>query len=715
MVLSVLICVDDSALTRELETAVDAAGDTYVSLTSFEDVLASQDRLRFEGVFIAWPDSTLGALRGALSAHGEEPPVFVAVCRTPGEGRDALDAGADDILLLPITKPAVAARLRVLERRKAARTARRADVESLEGRLRSHRDLFTALPDQVWKVEDGLHPVTVIDREQDEPSSSIEAAGHHLFEQTQEDGEPREFSVEATDASGNEAHYDVRVRRADSGDVFAFARDAATPTGALRALERAHDDFKTVIEAAPHGVLLHEDTRVVYLNQRSAEIIGLERDALLGQPAIAFLHPDDQQAALERVRRYMQTQLPPEPREYRALRADGEIRIVEVTPGPLVEFENRKVAVLMLRDLTETRRMMAKLSLASRMASIGTLAAGVAHELNNPLSFVITNLTVLREELAQLQGAVDPSAVTEVDEILTDIDTGALRIRDIVRDLSTWSDERANPDTTVDLSEAVVQCLRLLGSKLGGVRIHRDLATHLPVVAIPGRISQIVTNLLVNAAHAVREVEHERRIVTVRTHLEGNGFATLSISDQGPGMPESVTGRIFEPFFTTKRAGEGTGLGLWICHSLVEQMGGTIEVVSNLGRGTTVRVSIPTAPQPDGEGRYLVADDEPALGRALARMLPGRVTVVNSGAELLERIDDAEWDAVLCDYHMPDLDGVGVYEALSETAPAAAERFVLLVPAQEPAPIAAGPPRKLTKPFDRSRLNAFLAEIEDEE
>ncbi len=711
MLQSVLICIEDGATARQLESVVDAAGGTYVSLTSFEEVLLKQDRFGFDAVIVAWPSDWLAALRGTLSGHGEDPPLFVALCSHVDAALEALTAGADDALLLPLDADSVRVRLRALAHRMQARRHRRGDVELLESRQARAQNLHEALPDHVWAVT----PQLTLDPIQDDDAdpglaAAIQEAAYPHLALCRADGKTRELLVEWNTNLGARHHYDVRLIP-NQVELFVFARAVAGTGGNARALARAHDDFKTLIEQAPHGVLLHENARIVYVNQRIADILGVERDSLIGKPAISFLHPEDQQAATERVRQFLATQIPPEPREYRAITADGGVAIVEVNPGAIVEFEGRNVALLMVRDLSETRKMMAKLALASRMASIGTLAAGVAHELNNPLSFVITNLTVLREELDAVRPMLPDSTAVEVDAILKDLDTGSLRIRDIVRDLSAWTQVESPATGSVDLSETVSHCLRMLSDDLRGVRIERDLSATTPVMAAAGRVAQVATNLIANAAQAVREVPSARRVVLVRTAETEDGFVALEVTDRGPGMSPDVAHRIFEPFFTTKPAGSGTGLGLWICHSLVTQVGGSIEVHSTPSEGTTFRVLFRARSAPEGSGHFLVADDEPALARALARALPGYVTTVGSGTELLAQLDGQPWAAIFCDVSMQEMDGLSVLAAVQERRPDLAARFVLLVPEPLRGDAALSGHLALSKPFEASDIDTVLRRV----
>lgn len=229
----------------------------------------------------------------------------------------------------------------------------------------------------------------------------------------------------------------------------------------------------------------------------------------------------------------------------------------------------------------------AQLLRSHRMAELGTLAAGVAHEINNPLAFVQTNIQYLREEGRALDAA-------EVDEILAETLEGTRRIERIVRDVGTFS--RAESDDAledVDLHQVLEESISLLWNQLRHrTSLTRDFAADLPLVpASAARLSQVFVNLLSNALHAIPE-DRSNGSLTVRTRRDG-GRAIVEIEDDGAGIPKEVQRRVFEPFFTTKPQGQGTGLGLSICFGIISKLGGTIDVESVPGEGTTVRLSLP--------------------------------------------------------------------------------------------------------------------------
>ncbi|HET9552981.1 MAG TPA: MEDS domain-containing protein [Anaeromyxobacteraceae bacterium] len=328
-----------------------------------------------------------------------------------------------------------------------------------------------------------------------------------------------------------------------------------------------------------------------------------------------------------------------------------------------------------------------RLHLATRLASVGTLAAGVAHEINNPLAFVAGNLAFLAERLEA--GGADPELRRAVAEALD----GASRIRATVQGLRRLSrpadgTPRAPVDVAAELSAGVAIARAQVASR---ARLSVDLAPGLPAVeAGPNELAQVAVNLLVNAAQATPEGRAGEHEVRLAARAERGGVVVV-VSDTGAGMTPEVQARIFDPFFTTKDAGAGTGLGLAICHGIVAGLGGAIDVESAPGRGTTFRVrlpaagheAVPAAPAPAEDGsrrRVLVVDDEPLVGRVIARLLAGHeVEVLASAEEAARRLEAGErWDLVLCDLIMPALTGMELAARLERTAPDALASLVFM-------------------------------------
>jgi C4-dicarboxylate-specific signal transduction histidine kinase len=253
----------------------------------------------------------------------------------------------------------------------------------------------------------------------------------------------------------------------------------------------------------------------------------------------------------------------------------------------------------MCRDVTERKRMQAQLLVAGHMASVGTLAAGIAHELNNPLASIIANLRLVEREV------VGPGAAGgEVREMVADVLEAAERVRSIVGRLRTFSGRDDGGRHALELPRVVDVAVDLAWSEIRGrARLVRDFREVGPVQANEGRLVQVVVNLLVNAAHAIPDGAPGRNEIRVATRTDEAGRAVLTIRDTGAGIPPEALPLVFVPFFTTKDVGKGTGLGLWICHNVVTGLGGEITVDSQPGAGTTVNVALPAGPPLPGPGR----------------------------------------------------------------------------------------------------------------
>ena len=373
----------------------------------------------------------------------------------------------------------------------------------------------------------------------------------------------------------------------------------------------------------------------------------------------------------------------------------------------------------------ERERLRERMIVSERMASVGTLAAGVAHEINNPLTSVAANLELLEEELRSLG---ESELQTGLLAMIHDAKAGAERVREIVaglRGFSRHGDERA---TAVDVDEVIETAIRMTRSQIRHhARLVRELRAVPPVTADAGRLAQVLINLLVNAAQAIEGGRAEENTITVRTGRRREAVV-VEIVDTGRGIPAEDQERIFEPFFTTKAIGEGTGLGLWICRNIVNGFGGNIEVESTVGKGTSFRVVLEpsamtpsTAPfgvasstPPAVARRVLVIDDDPLVARAVSRMLRGyRVTVVSSGADGLRALAEQSggFDVILCDVMMPEMTGMDFFDALG-AQPDVRERIVFMTggaftPAAR-AFLERTPNRRVEKPLDGRVLRAIV-------
>ena len=349
---------------------------------------------------------------------------------------------------------------------------------------------------------------------------------------------------------------------------------------------------------------------------------------------------------------------------------------------------------------------------------MGLQAASVGHEINNPLAYVLSNVEGLAEILPKveralehcqsvLRGAIGNDGYTaalgehaellevatlhEVTEQASEALSGARRIAVISKVLNTFARAGAQDVTEVDLQYAIECAVTLAFNQ---IRFRAKLVTEftpLPkVLASEGKLSQVLLNLLVNAAYSIGEGQGENNCITVRTWAEGaNVF--VAIEDTGTGMTAATRARIFEPFFSTKPFGMGSGLGLAICQSIISECGGDIQVESELGHGTRFVVRLPAAPAvparlveltdapaPLVRGRILVIDDEPVLLKLMTRLLVGHdIVTAGSGREAQSVLEsDEDFDLILCDLMMPEQTGVQVHQWLVARNPDLAARVV---------------------------------------
>jgi len=404
-----------------------------------------------------------------------------------------------------------------------------------------------------------------------------------------------------------------------------------------------------------------------------------------------------------------------------AISADDTPKAVAIDAEMYLKKPFQYTALLdAIRRVIDTKR----LAHLDRMASLGTLAAGIAHEINNPLTYVIANLELIEEEIPRLiqdyAAAIQrapassrtlpdrasperpsPTVVARLNEIsarLRDALDGSERIRGIVLNVKTFSRASDDHRAYVDVRSVLDSSIKVVTSEIRQrARLVKEY-DHVPLVlANPGQLGQVFLNLLLNAAHSIEREDPEANIIRVATRKASNGDVVIEISDTGKGIPTEAQPRIFDPFYTTKPIGVGTGLGLSVCHGIVRSLGGAITVESELLRGSTFRVVLPAAPErtlstpkpsptpfPQVCGRILIIDDEPKVADAVRDMFgPGHETkVVTSGTEALALLtqepDDQRFDVILCDLHMPDISGMELHQKLSENRSATAERMVFM-------------------------------------
>ncbi len=465
--------------------------------------------------------------------------------------------------------------------------------------------------------------------------------------------------------------------------VTELASQQAMVEASVQALDRTRREFRDVLEAIPACVGVHRDGKFLWTNRELGSVLGVPPEELVGMPILSFVHEDERAHVLRR------SMLPPErtphAEEHRMIRADGTVVWVEIGRTQVLDFDGGPARIIHGHDVTERRRLRDQIAVADRMASLGMLAASVAHEVNNPLTYAAVQV-----DLAMRAIEHDPRSARESLVIARE---GLDRVRTIVADLRTIARPDDDEEERVDLHEVLRATIGLATSE---IRARAELVQSFDAVpAVFGRrsrLGQVFLNLLVNAVEAIPEDAHDAR-VRVRTRRAGQ-HVVVDISDTGVGLSPENAARVFEPFFTTKPVGRGTGLGLSICHSIVTRLGGEIVVVpSEPPYHTTFRVSLraageaaveplrPPSSRPQARARVLVVDDEPRLLSALATILSDLHDVVaaDSGERALALVaEDERFDVILCDLMMNGLDGIALHDELERARPALAERIVFM-------------------------------------
>jgi PAS domain S-box-containing protein len=491
-----------------------------------------------------------------------------------------------------------------------------------------------------------------------------------------------------------------------------------------------------VIDAALDAVITADrDCRVTGWNAAAERIFGHRRDAILGRPIgdtiVPPHHRDAHEAGLARYHRTGCPHVLGQRLEMEAMRADGsvfpcELSIHEVKAAGKVFF------TAWLRDLTpmhaaqaELARQRERLHQSEKMSALGSLLAGVAHELNNPLAVVVAQTTML--EATAKDDATRERAAR--------IHAAAARCGRIVKTFLAMVRQQAPVRAPVAMNAALEAALELVayGLRSAGISVERALDPALPRIhADPDQLGQVAVNLVVNAQAALAD-RAEPRIIRLASWPEAEGGIGFAVEDNGPGVPAELRERIFAPYVTTKPLGAGTGLGLAVCRNILSAHGGTIALEDGALGGARFVVRLPagtaTAAAPAGpgladarKGRALVVDDEPEVGAALADLLSLHGVAADLAKDVpaaMARLESHRYDAVFCDLRMPGGGGAALYRHAVARQPALRGHFAFVTgdtvagPAAIAALDAAHPPPILEKPFGPRDVAEILAKLRE--
>ena len=423
------------------------------------------------------------------------------------------------------------------------------------------------------------------------------------------------------------------------------------------------------------------------------------------------------------------------------LERDNERRMSNLSEIVALRTQEIKASNTQLKEQIARQELLeAKLRQAEKLEALGRLMAGLSHEINNPLTFVIANVQFARDCLASIGTAIPAASLEELHECLADIHTGAQRIQRLVADVKLFSRAKHLGTGHADMREVIHFAVKLSNHEnRGKARIETTFAENLPNAAAPAaQLEQVIVNLLQNSLHAFPSDAADNKIL-VSAATNETGQLVVRVVDNGCGISEEDQSRIFDPFFTTKRFGQGTGLGLSICHGVVEGLGGKIAVDSTLGAGTTVEVLLPALSDaalqqaqqsaaaartgqepviPDDERPHtiLAVDDEPGMLRAIKRGLGKQELTTCTNAEAaLDLVAATDFDAILVDVQMPGMDGIRFFERLAEMSPGAQARVIFMTggPANDDAKLRLEGTHRpcLVKPFTIEELRQAVAPI----
>jgi PAS domain S-box-containing protein len=523
--------------------------------------------------------------------------------------------------------------------------------------------------------------------------------------------------------------------RTESGKIIGFrgvARDVTERVRMEESLKDSEEKFRTLAEESPNMIFINKMGPLMYANMKCEEIMGYKRKELYSRDFdfLTLIAPEFRERIKASFGHHVRG-LESETLEYALLNKEGK-RIDAILATKLITYEGEPAILGTVTDITERKRaeeerrqLEQKAQFASRLASVGELASGVAHEINNPLTGVIgyAHLLLTRKDMPQ-----------DIRHDLDTINEGAQRVAGIVRKLLTFAGQQKPEQRFANINEIISTTLDLRAYELASnnIRVAFQSARDLPMTIVdPGQLQQVFLNLIINAETEMK-LAHGRGKLSIKTEHIGNKIR-ISFKDNGPGIAKENLEKIFNPFFTTREVGQGTGLGLNLCHGIITEHKGRIWAESRLGRGATFFVELPIVtedrqsvlleppakePERVTKAKILVIDDEPLVRQLVSRVLSEeghKVEAVDNAEDALKRIKSKRYSLILLDIKMPGMGGIELYKQLQEIAPSLKKRVVFVTGdvmgkrttdflAKTKAPY-------ITKPFDTEKLKTEINRI----
>jgi len=622
-------------------------------------------------------------------------------------------------------------------------------------------------------------PATVVSPDSDPDAVVVSVGGGGLFVRTScvpEIGSELLLDVSFPERRTSSRRFRAKVKWVSRGDAVTgegaggvgvqFIELDAEQRDAILALQRESlersmevtlEKYRFYFANCPDVLLLtdHEGT-IRECNEQAVAFLRSSQDDLRGRSLEDWL-PEESRKLIQTVLAEAGTEDRSQPCEVTAIRPqDGAERILEVI-AVIVRAADLKLGTLLVgRDRTERKRaeddrrkLEHRLYQADKLASLGRITAGIAHDINNPLAWVLTNLSILTQYVDHVlplvsqatAGTFGPGEQSE-QEVLQEIQNelgvvvsesldGVERIRDIIRDLRVFSRFEKAGEREVDVNDAMEATLRLLRNQLKQTaHVVREYGELPPTYLNYGRVCQVLMNLVANATTAFNAPDAGRNRIVLKTSVE-DGEIVVSITDNGRGIPAHVQDKIFDPFFTLRRDEGGTGLGLSIVRDSLQTLGGGVSLHSQWGKGSTFTVRLPVRPSPSVppmervpssapapvKPRLFVIDDEEKLLRACARSLGGRwkVTCVSTAAQALPLLMAGDFDVALCDVMMPGGTGTALVSELAKLDPEKAARVIFMTGGifddRERELLESLTNTIIEKPFNMTEIEALLLEV----
>ncbi|MBN2463065.1 MAG: PAS domain S-box protein [Dehalococcoidia bacterium] len=489
--------------------------------------------------------------------------------------------------------------------------------------------------------------------------------------------------------------------RNEKSEIIGFRgimRDVTERKRTEEALRHSEEKYRTILEDMKDAYFeIDTAGNYTFFNDALCHQLGYSREELMGMNFKTYTPPDKVKETFKIYNRIYRTGEPAEISDIALIRKDGRQLFAESSASPIRNEKDEIVGFRgVMRDVTERklaaeekRQLEQKAQLASRLASVGELASGVAHEINNPLTGVIgyAHLLLAKKDI--------PKDIIRDVEVINE---GAQRVAGIVKKLLAFARQTKPEQRYVNINELVRTTLDLQAYALAANNIKASLrfARDLPMtVADPGQLQQVFLNLIMNAETAMK-LAHDKGKLTIKTEHVDNTIR-ISFKDNGPGITKENLEDIFNPFFTTREVGQGTGLGLSVCHGIVTQHKGRIWVESEPGKGATFVVELPVAtedkqmempepviveePKKVAKARILVVDDEPVIRQLLSQVLTEEghtVETTDNAADALKLVNDKRYRLILLDIKMPGMNGIELYKRFQKIAPSIVKRVVFI-------------------------------------